>query len=135
MSPVSIRLVTAVAVALAASGCTTTMIGGAPERAPNVVVVQPEHDRRPLGVPPGHLPPPGECRLWFPGRPPGHQPRPGNCGRVEREAPAGAWVLYRPERDRRVVHARVIDPRRTGVVVVVRVYDANRGTYLRAERP
>jgi hypothetical protein len=30
-------------------------------------------------VPPGHLPPPGECRLWFPDRPPGQQPPPGRC--------------------------------------------------------
>jgi hypothetical protein len=27
-------------------------------------------------IPPGHLPPPGEGRLWFPDRPPGHQPPP-----------------------------------------------------------
>jgi hypothetical protein len=30
-------------------------------------------------IPPGHLPPPGECRVWLPGRPPGHQPPPGRC--------------------------------------------------------
>src|SRR2546425_3891701 len=29
-----------------------------------------------LGVPPGHLPKPGQCRIWIPGVPPGHQPRP-----------------------------------------------------------
>jgi hypothetical protein len=29
----------------------------------------------------------------------------------------------------------VIDPKKDGVVVVVRVYDANRGTYIRDERP
>ncbi len=27
-------------------------------------------------IPPGHLPPPGEFRLWYPDRPPGHQPPP-----------------------------------------------------------
>jgi hypothetical protein len=42
--------------------------------------------------------------------------------------------LYRPSGDRRVVHARVVDPKRDGVVVVVRVYDADRGTYLGQER-
>lgn len=32
------------------------------------------------------------------------------------------------------MHARVIDPKRDGVVVVVRVYDVNRGAYLGQER-
>jgi hypothetical protein len=26
-----------------------------------------------LGIPPGHLPPVGQCRIWIPGTPPGHQ--------------------------------------------------------------
>ena len=30
-------------------------------------------------VPPGHLPPPGMCRIWYLDRPPGHQPPPGPC--------------------------------------------------------
>jgi hypothetical protein len=30
-------------------------------------------------IPGGHLPPPGECRVWFPDRPAGHQPPPGRC--------------------------------------------------------
>jgi hypothetical protein len=44
-------------------------------------------------------------------------------------------VLYRPTNDRKVVHARVIDPRRDGIIIVTRIYDADRGTYLRDERP
>ena len=34
---------------------------------------------RGVRVPPGHLPRPGFCKLWFPGRPPGHQPRASKC--------------------------------------------------------
>lgn len=34
---------------------------------------------RSFRVPPGHLPPPGACRLWYVGRPPGHQPPPQSC--------------------------------------------------------
>lgn len=34
---------------------------------------------RGLQIPKGHLPPPGECRLWFPGHPPGKQPPPTSC--------------------------------------------------------
>ena len=48
-----------------------------------------------LHIPPGHLPPPGECRIWFPGRPPGHQPPPVSCAEAISEAPAGSWVLHR----------------------------------------
>ena len=32
-----------------------------------------------LGIPPGHRPPPGACRVWYPGVPPGQQPPPGPC--------------------------------------------------------
>lgn len=31
-------------------------------------------------IPNGHLPPPGECRIWYPDRPAGHQPPPFKCG-------------------------------------------------------
>lgn len=44
-------------------------------------------------VPPGHMPPPGACRIWFPGRPPGHQPPPGNCARLQRQVPPGAVLV------------------------------------------
>jgi hypothetical protein len=49
-------------------------------------------------------------------------------------APAGSWVLYRPGRGDEV-HARVVDPRRAGIVVSVDVYTASGGRYLRTERP
>ena len=49
---------------------------------------------RKLGVPPGHYPPAGQCRVWFPGRPPGQQPRATSCARLAGHVPAGAFVLY-----------------------------------------
>jgi hypothetical protein len=84
-----------------------------------------------LGIPPGHLPAIGQCRVWVPGKPPGHQARARSCDGIERTAPAGSWIVYRPSRDKKVVHVRVVDERRPGVVIHLRVYDAQRGTLIR----
>lgn len=86
-----------------------------------------------LGIPPGHLPPAGECRVWVPGTPPGRQARARSCARIERTAPAGSWILYRPTADRKVVHVRMVSSDHAGRVVRIRVYDVERGTYLRDE--
>lgn len=77
------RTLLAAGLALALAGCVVVQ-----ERPAPVVVAAP----RELRVPPGHLPPPGHCRLWYPGRPPGHQPPPVPCRQL-RVAP-GAFVLY-----------------------------------------
>ena len=44
-------------------------------------------------IPDGHMPPPGECRVWFPDLPPGHQPPPGDCYEMERQVPRGAVLV------------------------------------------
>ena len=88
-----------------------------------------------LGIPPGHLPPPGKCRIWFPGDPPGHQPPPGNCSRLRHELPAGAWLVYRPDRDRKHVIVDVCHDRRPSVVVAIRTYEAASGRFVSEERP
>ena len=44
-------------------------------------------------IPPGHMPPPGMCRIWIPGRPPGHQPAPGSCRVLSRQVPRGAYLI------------------------------------------
>jgi hypothetical protein len=48
------------------------------------------------GIPPGHLPPPGSCRVWYEGRPPGRQPAPTSCRDAKRAAAGqrGARVIY-----------------------------------------
>lgn len=48
------------------------------------------------GVPPGHLPPPDACRVWYDGVPPGHQPPPTSCYEAERIASRDgrARVIY-----------------------------------------
>jgi outer membrane lipoprotein SlyB len=66
---------------------TVVVVPSPPPREP-VVVVEP----RQIHVPPGHYPPRGFCRLWYPGRPPGHQPPPMACSQVTGRP--GAFVLY-----------------------------------------
>ena len=52
-------------------------------------------DHGKLHIPPGHLPPAGKCRIWYPGTPPGHQPPPGDCRVLSRQLPRGAWLVSR----------------------------------------
>ena len=78
----------------------------------------------------GHLPPPGRCRVWIPGRPPGHQTKVGECARLEREVPPGAWLVYRPSKSRMDVRVSVYDTVRARVRVI-RVFDAASGALLR----
>jgi len=44
-------------------------------------------------IPRGHRPPPGQCRIWIPGRSPGKQPPPGDCRQLRQRVPAGAWLI------------------------------------------
>jgi hypothetical protein len=88
-----------------------------------------------LDVPLGQLPPPGVCRVWFPDRSAGQQPAPESCGGALRDAPRGAWVLYRRADRPSEVKVYVIDSRSVGVVVRVLVYDSQNGRFLREEDP
>lgn len=45
-----------------------------------------DYGRHSYGIPRGHLPPPGSCRVWFYDRPAGQQPPPTSCRRAERLA-------------------------------------------------
>jgi hypothetical protein len=51
------------------------------------------HPFNDLKVPPGHLPPPGKCKIWLPNTPPGHQPTAQSCTSALRNVPLGAWVI------------------------------------------
>ena len=46
-------------------------------------------------IPPGHFPPPGACRIWYPEVPPGRQPPPGDCDVLRGQVPAGAVLVRR----------------------------------------
>jgi hypothetical protein len=85
-----------------------------------------------LGIPPGHLPPPGQCRIWVPGRPPGHQGRSGPCRVLESQVGPGQWLVYRPTRDKKVVEVRVYDATRPSVRWI-RLFDLATGVLLQEE--
>jgi hypothetical protein len=111
-----------------AGACTVSQPAAETQPAP-----QPKQGRSPaatLGVPPGQLPPPGQCRVWVPGKPPGHQAKARTCDGIERSAAAGTWILYRPGKDKKVVHVKEIDSRRSGVIVRLRIYDAQTGSLI-----
>ena len=84
-----------------------------------------------LKIPPGHLPPPGSCRIWFPGAPPGQQLPPGDCEVLAGDIPPGAWLLYRPTDEPRYVDVSVYDDHRPGVIVEIRIFEAATGTFVR----
>lgn len=90
-----------------------------------------------LGIPPGHLPKAGECRVWIPGTPPGQQPKPKSrsCAAIGAVAPAGSWVIYRPTDNKKLVHVREVDGRRAGVVTRIRIFDIETTRLVREETP
>jgi len=49
--------------------------------------------------------------------------------------PPGSWIVYRPTADRKLVHVRVVDDTRAGVVVRVRVFEIESRRLVREENP
>lgn len=110
--------------------CSVVIRNGQPESEPDVIPGSTKAVRD-LGIPPGHLPPPGSCRIWVPGTPPGHQSPPGDCGELRERVPAGAWLLHRDRDNPEEIEVLEYDERRPSVVVVVHYFDASTGRYLR----
>ena len=127
-------LAVALVVALAACG-TTTRTTTTTTTTPSAGTSRGPSTAATLGIPPGHLPPPGRCRVWIPGEPPGHQPRARSCEGIRATAPAGSWIIYRPDADRRHVHVHYVDRQRAGVVIEVKVFEAETGKYVREGKP
>ena len=113
--------------AVGLAGCTITQAPSTPQPKRSTAAT--------LGVPPGQLPPIGQCRIWIPGRPAGRQARARGCDGIVAAAPAGAWILYRPGENRRIVRVRYVDETRAGIVVRIRLFEAATGELLSEEDP
>lgn len=80
-----------------AGGCAVTG-GVAIEPPPGVILTVPQghvvtQPAPQLDIPPGHMPPPGSCRIWMPGVPPGQQSPPGDCNLLRRQVPPGGVLV------------------------------------------
>ena len=86
--PLTLRSILALAIVLLAlTGCAGTgavVIEGGDPYPP---------DAGYYDIPPGHMPPPGQCRIWYPDLPPGQQPPPDDCDYLRYHVPPGAWLI------------------------------------------
>jgi hypothetical protein len=94
-----------------------------------------EHGHTTLGIPPGHLPPPRKCRLWYPDRPPGHRPPPERRDSLRYHAPVGAWLIHRHKGKPKYVDVSVYDAYQPGLVISISLFDVDTGTFLRQLSP
>lgn len=129
-------LVTALISAVLMS-CTVIVKSKRPHDHDGEVVVVKENKGRPahLGIPPGHLPAPGQCRVWFPGRPPGRQPKAGHCVVVERGVRPGCWFIRRSLSDPDYIKVMVYSHDRPSSILSVRYYLAESGKFAYEEHP
>ena len=74
------------------NGCSRLVVSGTVGQSSHYPA-QAEVQKRPVSIPPGHMPPAGKCRIWFPGLPPGQQPPPGNCNQLRYHVPQGAELV------------------------------------------
>ena len=112
------------------NGCSGVVVSG--PHPPDYPTERP-HGR--LGIPPGHLPSPGECRIWYPGMPPGQQPPPGPCSKLQWEVPPGAWLIHGATGQYNdVLRVSVYHERRPRVIISVRYYELETGRFLREEK-
>lgn len=94
--------------------CAPVIISRAPFPAPERGEKEIEFSLNALGIPNGHMPPPGSCRIWYPNRPAGQQPPPFKCGAGRLSIPLGAFLVQRLD----------------GIMVQLDEYDAKRPNYV-----
>lgn len=73
-----------------------------------------------LKIPKGHLPPPGQCKVWFPGVPPGHQPPAQSCATAMMNKPVGAWLITHESNRYKVITFEQTD---RGIIDIIRYFN------------
>ena len=89
--------------------------------------------RGPLNIPPGHLPPLGMCKIWYPNTPPGRQSkRSGDCRTLQRRVPPGAWLISHPGgRASNTVDVSVYEKSSSGSLSLkIRTYNFETGIFI-----
>jgi hypothetical protein len=109
--------------------CGVTLTGGSSTGEVRDEARPVEHAQK-LKIPPGHLPPPGSCRIWVPGVPPGHQSAPGACSELVQRVPPGAWLLRRDRSNPGQIEVLVYHERKPSVVVAIRYFEVSTGRLL-----
>lgn len=84
-----------VLIAAALDSCAPVVISRIPYPVPERREGRGDLSLHALGIPNGHMPPPGSCRIWYPGRPAGQQPPPFKCGVGRLNVPLGTFLVQR----------------------------------------
>lgn len=66
----------------------------------------------------------------MPGQPPGQQPPPIACYELTGDVPAGAWVIYHPPGEKKLVEVTAYDSVRPGQVRWVRYFEMKTGRFV-----
>lgn len=111
------RVYLAVLLAGFLGSCSPIIISGLPVLvpAPEKAEKRGELSLNALGIPNGHMPPPGSCRIWYPNRPAGQQPPPFKCSMGRSNIPLGAYLVQRL--DGKIVQVDEYDGKRPNYVV------------------
>lgn len=121
--------------------CTSVTIRTTPQNHPEdgteAHPPSPPGQMQKLDIPPGHLPPPGKCRIWIPGKPAGHQSPPGNCHELASKVPPGAWLITREGTGKgdNDIKVSFYHPRKRGVVVEIKIFDYDTGNFKKELKP
>ena len=111
------------------SACTTSGVTRAPVTPPPETILE---QTVPAGIPHEYIPPPGNCRIWYPDRSPEEQPAPERCLEIY-DVPAGVRLVYGGAMIK-TYRIEEYDPERTGVVTFINYFELESGRFLRREK-